>query len=216
MSILMIMTNPGAEMKRSRRSEVRRYNKSEVPRLRWTPELHHHFVEAVEQLGGKNNATPKRILQMMLVEGLKISHVKSHLQMYRSSKDGSKVANAAFWPWEGSHVHKADHQENDKPQIICTNGVVDRECYGWPLQTKRVDANVYEEAQTSREEGDGELSENCELSLSFNSSVTTQCAAAEDKEPSWPLVVDDPISQFGSNAGDHPPETGRFNLDLNI
>ncbi|XP_010054008.2 probable transcription factor KAN4 [Eucalyptus grandis] len=216
MSILMIMTSPGAETKRSRRNEVRRYNKSEVPRLRWTPELHNHFIEAVEQLGGKYNATPKRILQRMSVEGLKISHVKSHLQMYRSSKDGSKVANVVLWPWEGSHVYKANHQQNDEPQIICTNRVVDTECYGWPLQTKKVDDNEYEEAQTSGQEGDGELSENCELSLSFNSSVTTQCVAAEDKEPSWPLVVDDPISQSGSDSGNHPPQAIRLNLDLNI
>lgn len=41
-------------MKNSGRiKERRRYNKSELPRLRWTPELHHHFTEAVEQLGGK-------------------------------------------------------------------------------------------------------------------------------------------------------------------
>ncbi|KAM7492145.1 hypothetical protein LguiA_035066 [Lonicera macranthoides] len=66
--------------------ERRRYNKSELPRLRWTPELHHHFTEAVEQLGGKYKATPKRILEMMCVRGLEISHVKSHLQTYRSMK----------------------------------------------------------------------------------------------------------------------------------
>ncbi|XP_034701082.1 putative Myb family transcription factor At1g14600 [Vitis riparia] len=68
------------EMKNSQRTGVRQYNKSEFPRLRWTPELHDHFVEVVERLGGKYRATPKRILQMMSVKGLKISHVKSHLQ----------------------------------------------------------------------------------------------------------------------------------------
>ncbi|XP_030518753.1 probable transcription factor KAN4 isoform X2 [Rhodamnia argentea] len=216
MSISMAMMNPDAEMRRSRRSEVRRYNKSDVSRLRWTPELHDHFVEAVERLGGKYNATPKRILQMMSVEGLKISHVKSHLQMYRSSKDCSNVANGVLWPWEGSHVHRANHQESYEPQFICTSRVMDTGCYGLALQTEKEDYNEYEEAQTSREEDDDELSENCELSLSFNSSVTMQCAAAEDKEPSWPLMVDDPIFQFGSDSGDHPPETGHLNLDLNI
>ncbi|PSR84639.1 Myb family transcription factor [Actinidia chinensis var. chinensis] len=65
---------------------VRRYKKSQVPRLRWTPELHQHFVDAVQRLGGKYKATPKRILQMMDVSGLEISHIKSHLQMYRSLK----------------------------------------------------------------------------------------------------------------------------------
>ncbi|KAG4961987.1 hypothetical protein JHK86_038855 [Glycine max] len=61
-------------------SSVRKYNKSELPRLRWTPELHQHFVEAIESLGGKHKATPKRILQQMRVKGLRIAHIKSHLQ----------------------------------------------------------------------------------------------------------------------------------------
>ncbi|KAI3465563.1 hypothetical protein Pfo_022226 [Paulownia fortunei] len=74
-------------MENSQRIRVRKYMKSSVPRLRWTPELHDHFVEAVQKLGGKHKATPKRIMQMMAVRGLKISHIKSHLQMYRSMKE---------------------------------------------------------------------------------------------------------------------------------
>ncbi|KAG4953036.1 hypothetical protein JHK87_038630 [Glycine soja] len=66
-------------------SSVRKYNKSELPRLRWTPELHQHFVEAIESLGGKHKATPKRILQQMRVKGLRIAHIKSHLQEPQSS-----------------------------------------------------------------------------------------------------------------------------------
>eukprot|EP00258_Populus_trichocarpa_P004602 XP_002306755.2 myb family transcription factor PHL12 [Populus trichocarpa] len=78
-------------MKTSRKNGVRQYNKSEHPRLRWTPELHEHFVEAVERLGGKYKATPRRILQMMGVKELKISHIKSHLQMYRSMKGPKNI-----------------------------------------------------------------------------------------------------------------------------
>ncbi|XP_007048942.2 PREDICTED: putative Myb family transcription factor At1g14600 isoform X2 [Theobroma cacao] len=79
--------------KNSRRpgTGVRSYNKSDLPRLRWTPELHHQFVQAVDCLGGKYKATPKRILQMMSVKGLRISHIKSHLQMYRRSKVETSV-----------------------------------------------------------------------------------------------------------------------------
>ncbi|KAF8402598.1 hypothetical protein HHK36_010686 [Tetracentron sinense] len=66
---------------------VRQYARSKISRLRWTPDLHLCFVQAIERLGGQDRATPKLVLQLMDIKGLSIAHVKSHLQMYRSKKN---------------------------------------------------------------------------------------------------------------------------------
>jgi two-component response regulator (ARR-B family) len=52
------------------------------PRVVWSAELHQQFVTAVNTLG-IDKAVPKRILDLMGVQGLTRENVASHLQKYR-------------------------------------------------------------------------------------------------------------------------------------
>lgn len=63
------------------------------PRLKWTRQLHEQFVDAVEQLGGADKATPKSVMRVMGVPGLTLFHLKSHLQKYRLAKSQDSIAS---------------------------------------------------------------------------------------------------------------------------
>ncbi|KAM6547346.1 hypothetical protein CsatB_019022 [Cannabis sativa] len=62
------------------------------PRLKWTSELHQRFVDAINQLGGADKATPKSLMRVMGIPGLTLYHLKSHLQKYRLGKSQQSEA----------------------------------------------------------------------------------------------------------------------------
>ncbi|XP_024370607.1 uncharacterized protein [Physcomitrium patens] len=84
------------EFKRDR-ANVRPYVRTSTQKLKWTPELHQCFMQAIDRLGGQDKATPKRIVQHMNKSGITIAHVKSHLQMYRSGKiNADGISKSAY------------------------------------------------------------------------------------------------------------------------
>ncbi|KAL2906959.1 hypothetical protein RDABS01_005669 [Bienertia sinuspersici] len=103
---------------------VRPYVRSKVPRLRWTPDLHRCFVHAIDRLGGQHKATPKLVLQLMDVRGLTISHVKSHLQMYRSMKIDNHTRQDKSFTQQRKQAFENHHNNNAS---TTTNYIIEEE-----------------------------------------------------------------------------------------
>ncbi|KAL6526181.1 hypothetical protein OROMI_029821 [Orobanche minor] len=68
---------------RARMQQPHQHQPQRKQRRCWSPELHRLFVDALDNLGGPEVATPKQIREEMKVEGLTNDEVKSHLQKYR-------------------------------------------------------------------------------------------------------------------------------------
>ncbi|XP_050206563.1 transcription factor HHO5 [Mercurialis annua] len=89
----------------------------------WSPELHRRFVDALQQLGGSQVATPKQIKELMQVDGLTNDEVKSHLQKYRlhiRKHPASSGAQASFlWMTRnenGDHPSKQSVMNSNSPE----------------------------------------------------------------------------------------------------
>lgn len=77
----------------------------------WSQDLHRRFLEALDQLGGTEVATPKRIREIMREDGLTNDEVKSHLQKYRLHSR------------RPSHVHQTQGKSCNAQQVVFVPGV---------------------------------------------------------------------------------------------
>ncbi|KAK1612517.1 hypothetical protein QYE76_036190 [Lolium multiflorum] len=168
------------------RRGVRQYNRSDEPRMRWTEELHRQFIEAVDCLGGADEATPKLILQLMGLKGVSISHIKSHLQMYRSSSSSNNNNN----PPNGPLDHREDHcAYGNNTAAVVPNQI--NACYALPCHGVDNPSYPYqippsiEEVLSTWEESKGHLP----CKSSNNILITTQKAIVSPSQCSNTLQI---------------------------
>ncbi|KAG9445762.1 hypothetical protein H6P81_011890 [Aristolochia fimbriata] len=155
------------------------------PRMRWTPELHDRFVEAVNQLGGSERATPKGVLKLMKVDGLTIYHVKSHLQKYRTARYRPDSA-------EGASERKVDTLDNMSSLDLKT-GMEITEALRLQMEVQK---RLHEQLEIQRNlqlriEEQGRY-----LQMMFEK----QCKSGVDK-PKDPSTDDDPAAQSSDITG---------------
>ncbi|PIA52334.1 hypothetical protein AQUCO_01000298v1 [Aquilegia coerulea] len=96
----------------------------------WSADLHRRFLNALQQLGGSQAATPKQIRELMKVDGLTNDEVKSHLQKYRlhtrkfpanASSPGPENQKLALFgglwaPEDQCGASKASTSQSESPQ----------------------------------------------------------------------------------------------------
>ncbi|XP_074571931.1 putative transcription factor KAN2 [Curcuma longa] len=125
-----------------------------APRMRWTATLHTRFVHAVELLGGHERATPKAVLELMDVKDLTLSHVKSHLQMYRTVKNTDHRAALSSGQLDGFENGLArevsDDNSPESPNLRTLGSYHRREgCFTGELTTRNAAESVEEDMQAN-------------------------------------------------------------------
>lgn len=109
-----LATNIGSNLRTEQQSKQQQTARKQ--RRCWSPELHRRFVDALQQLGGPQVATPKQIRELMQVDSLTNDEVKSHLQKYRlhtrrvkSTSTNPSVVLGSLW------LSQEQYGESSKP-----------------------------------------------------------------------------------------------------
>ncbi|KAL8044427.1 hypothetical protein ABFX02_08G045900 [Erythranthe guttata] len=124
-SIVKDAPDQGIMIKKTKLKEPHQDEQQRKQRRCWSPELHRVFIDALQQLGGAQVATPKQIREVMKVEGLTNDEVKSHLQKYRlhvrkvpdpSSAPAARMNMMGIIPW-----FRQDYEHGESSNRAKTN-----------------------------------------------------------------------------------------------
>ncbi|XP_042049121.1 myb family transcription factor PHL8-like [Salvia splendens] len=108
------------------------------PRLKWTPQLHRRFVDAVKQLGGPEKATPKSLMRVMGIQGLTLYHLKSHLQKYRLGRSHqSSSSSSQSFHHESREKESSNIVTSKKSNAEKTNDVQVAEALKMQMEVQR-------------------------------------------------------------------------------
>ncbi|KAI3762452.1 hypothetical protein L1987_52882 [Smallanthus sonchifolius] len=112
----------------------------------WTKDLRNKFLEAVRKLG-IDNAVPKKILELMKVDGLTRDHIASHLQKYRILT--KKIANANYCVQSASKPCLLESSMTNGTSWSNSSLMLDQEQMNWPSYST-MHANIPPILDTSR------------------------------------------------------------------
>ncbi|KAM7468529.1 hypothetical protein LguiB_016091 [Lonicera macranthoides] len=172
------------------------------PRLKWTPDLHQRFIDAIDQLGGADKATPKSLMMIMDIHGLTLYHLKSHLQKYRL---GKRQRSQIY-----SDDHQEDHNVNQKSHfsVDYSDGIQNQLNESLPLsQALQIQMKVHRKLQEQvqrhlqlRIEAQGRylqlILKKAQRTLAEYSSSSVQVELAKAKLPQLVSTVETPSSSI--------------------